>query len=264
MTKRLYGFGLLPLVPGIPISSLLDTVSQIKSLPYLRGIILGTRGLGKGLDDPELEPLWSSLASSGLVVFLHPHYGVDSKAFGEMENGHVLPLALGFTFETTTAASRLILSGVLDRHPDLHILLAHSGGALPALSSRLASCVAHDPLVAGRLQHDARWYIGRLWYDAVAYGAEELGFVADVISRAQGYTSREASAKSSLGHVDRSRGARRILFGTDHPFFPPLAETDKWKSVIENLEAIEGVQGIEEEDKDRMKGKNARDLFGIS
>ena len=261
--KRLYGFGLLPLVPGITTSALLSTVSQIASLPHLRGIILGTRGVGKGLDDPALEPLWESLSAHKLVAFLHPHYGVDSSAFGEQENGHVLPLALGFPFETTTAATRLILSGVLDRHPDLSLLLAHSGGALPSLSSRLASCVAHDPIVAGRLKHDARWYLGRLWYDAIAYGAEELGFVSDVISRAQGYEKRESSAKSSSGHVDRGRGSKRILFGTDHPFFPPLSDTDKWKSVVENLEAIDGVQGLSEEEREGVRGKNACYLFGL-
>jgi hypothetical protein len=37
-----------------------------------------------------------------LVVFIHPHYGVDSSAWGDKDNGHVLPLALGFPFETTT------------------------------------------------------------------------------------------------------------------------------------------------------------------
>src|ERR1700683_2905691 len=30
--RRLYGFGLLPLVPGVTISSLLDTIQQISSL----------------------------------------------------------------------------------------------------------------------------------------------------------------------------------------------------------------------------------------
>lgn len=46
--------------------------------------------------------MWEALAETGLVVFLHPHYGVGGQAWGERENGHVLPLALGFTFETTT------------------------------------------------------------------------------------------------------------------------------------------------------------------
>lgn len=63
---------------------------------------MGTRGVGKGLDDKALEPVWEALSKTGLVVFLHPHYGVDGNAWGEKENGHVLSLALGFPFETTT------------------------------------------------------------------------------------------------------------------------------------------------------------------
>lgn len=63
---------------------------------------MGTRGIGNGLDDEALEPIWEAIAKAGLVVFLHPHYGVDSSAWGGKDNGHVLPLALGFPFETTT------------------------------------------------------------------------------------------------------------------------------------------------------------------
>lgn len=99
--KRLYGFGLLPLVPEITIASLLDTVQQIAALPHLKGIIMGTRGVGKGLDDAALDPVWDAIEKAGLVVFLHPHYGVESAQWGERDNGHVLPLALGFPFETT-------------------------------------------------------------------------------------------------------------------------------------------------------------------
>ena len=99
--KRLYGFGLLPLVPAVSVTSLLQTVKQVAELPHLKGIIMGTRGIGNGLDDDALEPVWAAIEEAGLVVFLHPHYGVDGKAWGEKENGHVLPLALGFPFETT-------------------------------------------------------------------------------------------------------------------------------------------------------------------
>ena len=58
--------------------------------------------------------------------------------------GHTLPLALGFPFETTTAIARLILGGVLDRHPRLRLLVAHAGAALPALAGRLDACAATD------------------------------------------------------------------------------------------------------------------------
>lgn len=99
--KRLYGFGLLPLVPEISTWALLESVHQIANLPHLRGLIMGTRGIGKGLDDQALDPVWAAIEKAGLVVFLHPHYGVDAQAWGENDNGHVLPLALGFPFETT-------------------------------------------------------------------------------------------------------------------------------------------------------------------
>jgi len=160
------------------------------------------------------------------------------------------------------AATRLILSGVFDRYPNLRILLAHSGGALPQLSSRLASCIDHDPVVATRLKHDARFYLGKLYFDAVAYGPEELGFVSEVISRSSRFDPSSSMAKDAA--ADRKVGSKRMMFGTDHPFFPPLSATQKWKSVVENLEAIDAVPGWDQEEKDRVRGGNALELFGLA
>ena len=161
------------------------------------------------------------------------------------------------------AITRLILAGTLDKFPSLKLLLAHSAGALPALSSRLASCIAHDPIVASRLKHDARYYLGRLYFDAVAYGSEELGFVSDVVARAGAYAGCEDVNKDLAGVWTRSEGSTRMLFGTDHPFFPPLQESDKWRSVVENLDAIEGVRGWLDYDKNGVRGGNAVELFGL-
>ena len=138
---------------------------------------------------------------------------------------------------------------------------------MPALSSRLASCIAHDPAVASRLAHDARFYLGKLYFDAVAYGAEELGFVSDAIGRADAFSALASSAAASKGlgaAARRKAGSERMLFGTDHPFFPPLSETEKWKSVVENLEAIDGVDGWSEAEKDAVRGENALKLFGLT
>jgi aminocarboxymuconate-semialdehyde decarboxylase len=159
----------------------------------------------------------------------------------------------------------LILSGVFDRHPNLRVLLAHSGGALPQLSSRLASCIDHDPIVASRLAHDARYYLGKLYFDAVAYGSEELGYVSDVVGRAAAYSTRPSSASASKNVTGNKRaiGSARMLFGTDHPFFPPLSETEKWKSVVENLEAIDGVEGWSQVEREGVRGGNALKLFGL-
>ncbi|KIK67929.1 hypothetical protein GYMLUDRAFT_36739 [Collybiopsis luxurians FD-317 M1] len=256
--RQLYGFGLLPLVPEVTTQALVEAVRQISALSQLKGLIMGTVGIGKGLDDEALDPVWFAIESAGLTVFLHPHYGVGN-VWGEKDNGHVLPLALGFPFETTVATTRLILAGVLDRFPDLRLLLAHSGGALPQLSSRLASCIDHDPVVASRLKHDARYYLGKLYLDAVAYGPEELGFVSDVLAR----SSRFETDSQNVASSNRSMGSKRMLFGTDHPFFPPLSNSEKWKSVVENLDAIDKVQDWSEEDKDGVKGQNAISLFNL-
>ncbi|KAH7914434.1 amidohydrolase 2 [Hygrophoropsis aurantiaca] len=257
--KSLYGFGLLPLVPEIDIPSILQTIDQIKSLDHIRGVIMGTRGLGKGLDDEALEPVWEALQNANLVIFLHPHYGVDSKAFGDKPNGHVLPLALGFPFETTISITRLILAGVLDRYPSLRVMLAHSGGALPQLSSRLASCIDHDPIVAKRLKHDARFYLGQLYYDAVAYGPEELDFVSEIIARSSRYGA-------TGGVYEKQIGTKRLLFGTDHPFFPPLKASQKWQSVEDNLGAIRAARwnGLGDTAQANVMGNNALRLFNLS
>jgi aminocarboxymuconate-semialdehyde decarboxylase len=55
-----------------------------------------------------------------------------------------------------------------------------------------------------------------------------------------------------------------MRFGTDHPFFPPLGETEKWRSVVENLEAIEEVEGWTEEDKAGVRGGSALTSFSLS
>ncbi|POY76315.1 hypothetical protein BMF94_0510 [Rhodotorula taiwanensis] len=270
---RLFAFGSLPLVPGVEPAAVLEAVEQIQQSPHLRGVIMGTKGLGKGLDDPEMEPVYRALSSAGLIVFVHPHYGVEN-AFGEQDNGHVLALGLGFPLETTIGIARLILAGVLDRHPDLKLLLAHSAGALPALSSRLASCITHDPHVKDRLQTDFRFYLGQMWYDALAYGPEELALVERVISRAGNYECRDEELPfiqrvngraDLLAPVAVYPGVERLLFGTDHPFFPPLEgdSSARWPSVDENLDAIAGVPGWGKQERDRVLGQNAVELFGL-
>ena len=81
-----------------------------------------------------------------------------------------------------------------------------------------------------------------------------------------GDKDRDATKVGELaigGNTKKVVGSSRMLFGTDHPFFPPLKETDKWKSVMENLEAIESVEGWGEVEKDNVRGGNAVRIFGL-
>lgn len=228
--SRLFFFATLPLSGST--STILSEISRLSTLQYVRGVILGTTGLGKGLDDPALLPIFTALQDANLPIFLHPHYGLPSEVWGERANdyGHVLPLALGFPLETTIAVTRMILSGVFEQVPDLQMILAHSGGTLPFLAGRIESCIEHDAHLkaAGKLGEGRKtvWEVLRknIYLDAVIYS--EVGLKAAI----------------------EANGEDRVMFGTDHPFFPPLGGEDgKWQSVETNYEAIRGA--LESTDK---------------
>lgn len=250
---KLYAFASLPL--SAPIPEIVSSIESLSDLKYTRGIIMGTSGLGSGLDDPALDPVWSALASTSTPIFLHPHYGLPASSFGPTaaNYGHVLPLALGFPLETTIAITRVYLSGVFDRHPKLTFLLAHSGGTLPFLAGRIESCVAHErefTVNGGDKPGPERslWDVLKtnIYLDAVVYG--EPGMKA---------------ALQAAGGEDGT-GWERLMFGTDHPFFPPLKEgEEKWLSVESNLKAIEGVCKGDDKRKRMILGENAVRVFGL-
>ncbi|UKZ63313.1 uncharacterized protein TrAtP1_004543 [Trichoderma atroviride] len=245
---RLFFFATLPLTA--PLETVLASVSHVQGLKYCRGIILGTSGLGKGLDDPALLPIFEAVAAARLTVFLHPHYGLPNEVWGpraSAEYGHVLPLALGFPMETTIAVARMYLSGVFDKVRDLRMILAHSGGTLPFLAGRIESCIMHD----GQLVKEGKAGKGRrtiwevlkeqLYLDAVIYS--EVGLKAA---------------------IDAS-GADRLMFGTDHPFFPPL-ETDEqgeWESVSLNADAVAKAVGEGSKEATAVMGGNAISILRL-
>lgn len=172
---RLYAFGTLPL--SAPAGEVVAEIERLATLPHHRGVVMGTSGLGSGLDDPALDPIYAALEKQGQVIFLHPHYGLPTSVYGPRasEYGHVLPLALGFPLETTIAVTRMLLSGVWDRFPELNVLVAHSGGTLPFLAGRIESCIAHDAHLykAGKTTNRRDvWDVLKknIYLDAVIYG----------------------------------------------------------------------------------------------
>jgi len=246
-TGRLFAFATLPLSGGKEV--IVKEIQRLNVLKYMRGIILGTTGLGKGLDDPELLPIFQALQDAKLPIFLHPHYGLPGSVWGERASdyGHVLPLALGFPLETTIAVTRMILSGVFEKVPDLQMILAHSGGTLPFLAGRIESCIEHDYHLKaeGKLGKGRKtvWEILKknIYLDAVIYG--EIGLKAAI----------------------QASGEDRVMFGTDHPFFPPLEEeVGKWLSVETNYEAIKGALGSGSEEAKGALGGNAMKVLNLT
>jgi aminocarboxymuconate-semialdehyde decarboxylase len=199
---RIYGLGLLPTRDPKAAASELGRIAR---LPHLRGAVIGTIGAGSGLDDRAMDPVWAAAERDGLMLFIHPHYGLGQEAMGGY--GHAMALALGFPFETSTAVTRLILGGALDRFPGLRLMVAHAGGVLPYLAGRLDACVAGDGHSPVRLSHPPSEYLRRMYFDAIGYQAPTLALLISLV------------------------GVDRIMFGTDHPFFPPQVANGELDSV---------------------------------
>jgi len=224
---RFFGFGMLPLKTVSQCVAELHRIS--KELTFLKGVILSTSGLVAGLDDEKLLPLFATAESLKLTIFIHPHYGIGNESFGGY--GHTLYLALGFPFETTTAIARLILAGVLEKHPALRLLLAHSGGVLPYLAGRLDSCVRNDEQYDHRkyLSKPPSEYLKNLYFDAITYHAAALNCAIEFA------------------------GIDHLLFGTDHPF-----------SISDPSCLYSSMKHLSEEEQRAIRTTNAQRLLSIS
>jgi len=220
---RFLGLGV---VPFHSVEAACAAVRQIEELPHVRGIIMGTRPGQRQLDDDALESFWAVAEEKHLPIFIHPHYTVGADWMAGY--GHAPLLALGFPFETTAAVTRLILGGVLKRHPKLRLILAHTGGTLPFLAGRLDACTQVDENAKRNLRKPFSDYLRMLFFDGVAYHAPAVRCALDLV------------------------GPERIMFGTDHPF--GIADADACIGAIRQVAATE-------QDAAAMLGTNAERLF---
>ena len=46
-------------------------------------------------------------------------------------------MSLGRVIEVSVTAMRMVFSGLMEKHPDLKIVMSHTGGALPYQSGRM-------------------------------------------------------------------------------------------------------------------------------
>ena len=99
----------------------------------LVGVAVGSNIDGRPLDHPDLWPVYEQIEAADLPLFIHPINPLGQPGIHDYR----LDLSLGFPFDTTLAAARLVLGGVMERFSTLRVCLAHLGGALPFLQERL-------------------------------------------------------------------------------------------------------------------------------
>jgi aminocarboxymuconate-semialdehyde decarboxylase len=231
-------FAALGMLPIPCLRACAAEAERLSNMSGMHGFVLAPHGFGCGLDDPGLEDIWSVAERTSQIVFIHPLRGVAADQIGGY--GNALMLALGFVFETTVALTRLILSGVLDRHPRLKVLVAHAGGALPYLAARLDRCVAEERALRDRLARRPSEYLREFYFDAIAFQSPSLQCLL------------ECAAPGA------------VMFGSDHPFFPPHAggeDRSSWPAVADNLAAVRGLRDLAAQDA--ILHRNAARLFGL-
>jgi aminocarboxymuconate-semialdehyde decarboxylase len=127
---RFTGLAILPLQePMTAVQELERAVTQLG----LRGGTLFTHINGTQLDDPSFLPLYEKAVELDVPLFIHP---IIPQHTDNMRD-YRLVAVMGFLFETTIAAARLVYSGLLERLPNLKLVLAHMGGTLPFVAERM-------------------------------------------------------------------------------------------------------------------------------
>ncbi|TCD68185.1 hypothetical protein EIP91_011356 [Steccherinum ochraceum] len=152
----------------------------------------------KYIGDEAYDPLWKELNRRGCVVFLHGAQTPSSTPYPHPFLG--LPIT-EVPNETFKAAAHLVVSGKKRMYPNVRIILAHLGGSVPFLTSRVAVLSGHMgcPLSPEEIMEDFKTF-----YFETALSASETTLTA---------------MKSFVG-------PEKMLFGTD---FPAVSrETISW------------------------------------
>lgn len=177
-------------VPMQDASAAAKELERAVSRHGFRGAMIATNVAGANLDEARFDPFWQKAQELGVPVILHPFavIGPDRLERFYLNN------AIGNPTDTTIAAASLIFGGVLDRFPDLQIVLMHGGGFLPYQYGRFdaAHTVRPEPKSNGAgLPHD---YLRRFLFDTIVFSPRVLRYLIETV------------------------GADRVVLGTDYPF----------------------------------------------
>ena len=206
-----------------PIASAVELERAMRDLG-LPGAMVFSNVNHVALADQRFAPLWKKADDLEAVIYIHPTNPAGVEA---MLDHWLMPL-VGFLFDTTLAAARLVFAGGVERHPRIRWVLTHMGGAIPYLAERLDR--------GWRAFEDCRTYITKPPSEYLR------GFYLDTVN------FNPAAVRLALDFA----GPDRILAGSDYPHqigsIPLMLET------IEKLDLKSDV-------KEKILGGNASRLL---
>jgi predicted TIM-barrel fold metal-dependent hydrolase len=190
----------------------------------LRGIFLFSHIAGKPLDAPEFAPLYAAAERDGVPLVLHPTVPTWADAIKDYA---MIPM-VGLMVDTSFAMLRLILSGTLERHPDLLVVHPHCGGVLPYLMPRIEEQTEVKRRGREHIRKPPGEYYRNVYLDIVSPSALAMEFAY------------------------RSSRPDRLLFGSDHPWV-------KIEAILEHFNRLQ----IPDAEKAMILDENPCRLFRI-
>lgn len=221
--RRFTALATLPL--NDPEASAAELERAMGSLGF-KGAMLFSNVNGAALADQRFWPLYERAHALGAVLYVHPTNPVGVEAMTEY---WLMPL-VGFLFDTTLAAARLVFSGVVERFPRIRWVLGHLGGAIPYMAERLDRGYEAFPECRARIPRPPSAYLKEFYYDTVNFDRGALRLAIEFA------------------------GAERILAGSDYPH--------RIGSIGSMLEALRGLD-VPAEDRAAILGGNAARLLGL-
>ncbi len=224
---------------NIGMISLLDMTSALTELERCvsdldcRGITISSNQEGKGLDSPEYYPFYEKIIKYNLPIFIHPVHW-ESYPLVDMDEGWRMMHIFGWPFDSTQAAWRLIIGGVIDRFPALKIVMHHMGAMLPYFINRIESTFSRH--LSDLLPRQISEYWANFYGDTAVDGT---------------------TAAYPCGYA--FFGSERLLFGSDYPF-----GTEEGEAYIrDNLAGVRAMN-LPPEETEKILGNNAQKLLNIT
>lgn len=163
------------------------------------GVVLETNTAGVYLGDPRLDGLYSVLNERNAVLFIHPTTAFEG---AHLALGYPRPM-LEFIFETTRSVTNMILSGVIERFPDMRVIVPHAGAALPILANRIELLLPILAKDGGGVPPSVKETLKKVHFDLAGAPVPEL-----------------LTALLAVADIDK------IHYGSDYPFTPLGAAAD--------------------------------------
>jgi uncharacterized protein len=231
--KRFAGFAVLPMQS--PDAAIDEFVRAVRDLRFVGALINGTTE-GRFLDHPSYDGLLAAAVELDVPIYVHPHFApeaVRQAYFAGLppDASRVLESAgWGWHSETAIHVLRLVLSGALDRHPRLKLIIGHMGEMLPMMLARADNMFALD---IEHLQRSiSRTILDQVWLTTSGMFSEPP-FIAALLTF----------------------GIDRIMFSVDYPYSSneegrafldrlPLAPADMKKFGHGNADALLKLNGV--------------------